>query len=203
VVAAVILRISLYRLVTDLQGHLFLRQRDAGAAGDGVLIVRRKTDSLTVLQRHITRQHIGGKACQKVPQFLRLGVGVQHLHFLLTKHIHAVGVAVQATLAPVQAEPNPVEDGQFVLFEHIGKALIETRLKYHTAGIYAGGVFLLAAHCQRLGEQLTPFQQFFLLAQHSHHDMGLVRFGRFYSFWPHIVVFGVDLCFIVRDVTVE
>ena len=67
VVAAVILRISLYRLVTDLQGHLFLWQRDTGAAGDGVLIVRRKTDGLAVLQRHITRQHIGGKACQKVP----------------------------------------------------------------------------------------------------------------------------------------
>ena len=63
----VILRISLYRLVTDLQGHLFLWQRDTGAAGDGVLIVRRKTDGLAVLQRHITRQHIGGKACQKVP----------------------------------------------------------------------------------------------------------------------------------------
>ena len=93
-VAAVILRISLYRLVTDLQGHLFLRQGDAGAAGDGVLIVRRKTDGLAVLQCHITRQHIGGKAGQKVPQFLRLSVGVQHLHFLLAKHIHAVGVAV-------------------------------------------------------------------------------------------------------------
>ena len=33
--------------------------------------------------------------------------------------------------------------------------------------------------------------------------MGLVRFGHFYGLWPHIVVFGVDLCFIVRDVTVE
>ena len=67
VVAAVILWISLYRLVTNLQGHLFLWQRDTGAAGDGVFIVRRKTDGLAVLQRHITRQHIGGKACQKVP----------------------------------------------------------------------------------------------------------------------------------------
>ena len=37
------------------RGHLFLRQGDAGAAGDGVLIVRRKTDGLAVLQRHITR----------------------------------------------------------------------------------------------------------------------------------------------------
>ena len=93
-VAAVILRISLYRLVTDLQGHLFLWQRDTGTAGDGMLIIRRKADGLAVLQRHITRQHIGGKAGQKVPQFLRLSVGVQHLHFLLAKHIHAVGVAV-------------------------------------------------------------------------------------------------------------
>ena len=25
-------------------------------------------------------------------------------------------------------------------------------------------------------------------AQHSHHDMGLVRFGHFYGLWPHIVV---------------
>ena len=33
--------------------------------------------------------------------------------------------------------------------------------------------------------------------------MGLVRLGHFYGLWPHIVVFGVDLCFIVRDVTVE
>ena len=47
--------------------------------------------------------------------------------------------------APVQAEPNPVEEGQVGLFEHIGKALIETRLKYHAAGVDTGGVFLLAA----------------------------------------------------------
>ena len=33
--------------------------------------------------------------------------------------------------------------------------------------------------------------------------MGLVRFGHLYGLWPHIVVFGVDLRFIVRDVTVE
>ena len=93
-VAAVILRISLYRLVTDLQGHLFFWQRDAGAAGDSVLIVCGKADGLAIFQRHITRQHIGGKAGQKVPQILRLGVSVQHFHFLLAKHIHAVGVAV-------------------------------------------------------------------------------------------------------------
>ena len=202
---AVIVSLWLYfcGLIGDFQSHLLLRQRDTGAAGDGVLIIRRKTDGFAVLQRHITRQHIGGKAGQKVPQILRLGVSVQHFHFLLAEHIHAVGVAVQATLAPVQAEPDPVEDGQFFLFHHIGKALIETRLKYHAAGVDTGGVFLLAAHCHRLGEQLTAFQQFFLLAQYSHHDMGLVRFGHLYGLWPHIVVFGVDLRFIVRDVTVE
>ena len=33
--------------------------------------------------------------------------------------------------------------------------------------------------------------------------MGLVCFGHLYGLWPHIVVFGVDLRFIVRDVTVE
>ena len=32
----------------DLQRHLLRRQRDAGAAGDGVLIVRRKADSRCV-----------------------------------------------------------------------------------------------------------------------------------------------------------
>ena len=74
---------------------------------------------------------------------------------------------------------------------------------YKRQGVDTGGIFLLAAQCHRLSEQLTPFQQFFLLAQHSHHDMGLVRCGHFYGLWPHIVVFGVDLCFIVRDVTVE
>ena len=93
---AVIVSLWLYfcGLIGDFQSHLLLRQRDTGAAGDGVLIIRRKTDGFAVLQRHITRQHIGGKAGQKVPQFLRLSVGVQHLHFLLAKHIHAVGVAV-------------------------------------------------------------------------------------------------------------
>ena len=33
--------------------------------------------------------------------------------------------------------------------------------------------------------------------------MGLVGFGCFYGLWPHIVIFGVVLRFIVRDVTVE
>ena len=74
-ISAVILRISLYRLVTDLQGHLFLRQGDAGAAGDGVLIICRKTDGLPIVQFHIILQHIGGKVCQEVPQIPRLGIG--------------------------------------------------------------------------------------------------------------------------------
>ena len=166
-----------------------------------MLIVCRKSDGLTIFQRHITRQHIGGKACQKVPQILRLGVGVQHLHLLLTEHIHAVSVAVQSALAPVQAEPDPVEDGQFVLFHHIGEALVESGFKHHTAGKNAGNIFLLTAHCHCLSKQLAPFQQFFLLAKYCHHDMGLVRFSRFYGFWPHIVIFGVNLCFAIRDVT--
>ena len=86
--------LAIQRSPSDFQSHLVLWQRDTGAAGNGMLIVCRKADGLSILQRHITRQHIGGKACQKVPQILRLGVSVQHFHFLLAKHIHAVGVAV-------------------------------------------------------------------------------------------------------------
>ena len=203
VVITTIIWLAIQRFPSDFQSHLLFWQRNTGAAGNGMLIVCRKADGLAIFQRHITRQHIGGKACQKVPQLFRLSVSIQHFHFLLAEHIHTVSVAVQSFLVSIQAEPDPVKDGQLVLFHHIGESLVESGFKHHAAGKYTGNKFLLTAHCHCLSKQLAPFQQFFLLAKYCHHDIGLVFFGHLYGLWPHIVVFGVDLCFIVRDVTVE
>ena len=48
-VLTALIRIAIQRFPADFQGHLLLRQRDAGTAGDGVLIVRGKADGLAIL----------------------------------------------------------------------------------------------------------------------------------------------------------
>ena len=186
------------RHIGDFQGHL-IRQSHALAAGDGVLIFCRKADGFPVVKFHIIFQHIGHKAGQEVSQFSRLGAGVQHLHFVLAEHLHTIGVGAYAALVPIQAEPDPVENGQFILLHHIGKALIEPRLEHHAAGVDAGGVFLAAAGGHQLGVELATLQQIFLLAQDRHHDMGAVLLGGLDRLRPHIVVFCVQFGLAVRD----
>ena len=183
----------------DLQGHLILRQADAGAAGDGVLVILLETDGLPVVELHIVLQHIGGKAGQEVPQDVGVGTGTQHLHLVLSERLHAVGVAVQTVLIPPEAEPDPVEDGQLAVLYRISKALIELGFKHHAAGIDAGGILLPAAGGHYLGEQPALFQKILLLAQYRHHQVGAVRLGRFDRILPHIVVFRVGLGFAAGD----
>ena len=199
VVLTVIIQVTIQRFPADFQCHLLLRQADARAAGDGVLIICRKTDGLPIVQFHIILQHIGGKVCQEVPQIARLGVGTQHLHLVFAEHIHAVSIGVHTALAPVQAKPDPVEDGQFTFLHHVGKTLIEPGLKHHAAGVDAGGVFLAAAGGHHLGEQFSLFQQIFLFAHNCHHDVGAVLLGGFHGILPHIVVFCVQLSFPIGD----
>ena len=192
-VLSVIVRIIPAGFPGDFQGHLLLRQSDTGAAGDGVLVICRETDGLPIVQFYIVLQHIGGKACQEVPQITRLGIGTQHLHLVFAKRRHSVGVAVHAMLIPPEAEPDPVEDGQLVLAHLLGKALIEPGLKHHAAGVDAGGIFLAAAGGNHLGEQLALFQQILFFAQHRYHQVGTVLFGYLDRILPHIVVFRIAL----------
>ena len=164
-----------------------------------MLVICREADGLTVMELHIVLQYIGRKTGQKVPQIARLGIGAQHLHLVLAKRRHAVGVAVHAMLIPPEAEPDPVEDGQLVILHHVGKALIEPGLKHHAAGVDAGGIFLAAAGGYHLGEQLALFQQIFLFAQHCYHQVGTVLFGDLDRILPHIVVFRIALGLAARD----
>ena len=193
VILIAVIRAAVCRFPGDFQSHLLLRQSDARAAGDGVLIICCKANGLPILKFHIILQYIGHKACKKISQIARLSIGAQYLHLIFSKHIHAVGVAIHAILVSPQTEPDPVEDGQLVILHHIGKALIETRFEHHTAGVNTGSVFLAAASSYHLSEQLAFFQQIFFFAQHRHHDVGIVLFGNFYGIWPHIVVFRVAL----------
>ena len=85
----------------------------------------------------------------------QVGIHVKVLHFVLAEHLHTIGVGAHAALVPIQAEPDPVENGQFILLHHIGKALIEPRLEHHAAGVDAGGVFLAAAGGHQLGVELA------------------------------------------------
>ena len=193
VIFSFIFRAALRRFPGDFQGHLILGQRDSRAAGDGVLIICGKANGFSILELYVVFQHIGNKAGQEVPQLVGIGVGAQHFHLVLAEHIHAVSIAIHAVFVPVQAEPDPVEDGQLVLLQHIGKTLIEPGFKHHAAGVNAGGVFLTAAGGQHFGEQLAFLQQVFLFAQNRHHDVGAVLPGDLDRILPHIVVFCVGL----------
>ncbi|CUQ85222.1 Uncharacterised protein [[Eubacterium] siraeum] len=199
VILIAVIRAAVCRFPGDFQSHLIFRQTDTGTASDGVLIICCKANGLPILKFHIILQYIGHKACKKIPQIARLGIGTQYLHLVFAEHIQTVGVAVHAILIPPEAEPDPVEDGQLVILHHIGKALIETRFEHHTAGVDTGSVFLAAASSYHLSEQLAFFKQIFFFAQHRHHDVGAVLFGNFYGIWPHIVVFCVCLSFAAGD----
>lgn len=80
----------LHRFIADFQGGP--RQRYAGDAGNRMFILRRKSDGFAVLQHHIAFQHIGHQTGEKIAYLGRLGIGIEHFHFLFSEHIHAVGI---------------------------------------------------------------------------------------------------------------
>ena len=106
-----------------------------------MLVVLGEADGLAVVEFHIVFQHIGYQTCHEGPQFLRLGVGVQHLDLVPAELFQAIGITAQAALAFIEAEPDSVEDGQYVLLHYIRKAFVEPGLEYYAAGIDVGGVF--------------------------------------------------------------
>ena len=83
--------------------------------------------------------------------------GDGHMVFCPTGRLIAGIAGIHRNAAVVLLHQPDVGGGQFVApvsYTHLDvykrQALIETRLKYHAAGVDTGGIFLLAAHCHRL-----------------------------------------------------